>query len=252
MNGLISFENLSLQPVSREILDLNAVSAEYGLLLSEEDARELSDTRNRSLTENDRVEIGVGAVGKLIRRFCKSHYVTQENYTNLLNEVTDLFYYIKTETEDQISDDDLVEELFRRFELRCNGSIDTLVSVEGERIIRMVNSGDNYYDWYADRDELDYDSGTGLREADRDSVDESYGETYFDEDDDPRADHDYYDDDVFYNYDEDDDFDVDAYDEFYDYDRVMNEYEDENPRAAKEYDASDDYAYLKEDEDDHE
>lgn len=248
MNGLISFENLALQPVFREILDLNAVSGEYGLTLSQEEARELSDTRNRSLTENDRIEIGVGAVGKLIRRFCKSHYVTQENYPYLLNELTDLFYYIKTDTDDKITDDDLVEELFRRFELRCNGSIDTLVSVEGERIIRMVNSGDNYYDWYADRDELDAD----MREADRESVDESYGDTYFDEDDDPRADHDNYEDDVFYNYDEDDDFDVDAYDEFYDHDRVMNETEDEKPHAAKEYDASDDYAYLKEDEDDHE
>ncbi len=250
MNGLISFENLALQPVSREILDLNSISGKYGLVLSEEEARELSDTRNRSLTENDRIEIGVGAVGKLIRRFCKSHYVTQENYTNLLNELTDLFYYIKTDTDDKISDDDLVEELFRRFELRCNGSIDTLISVEGERIIRMVNSGDNYYEWYADRDELDME----MREAPRENIDESYGETYFDDDDDTRADHDYYDDDVFYNYDDDDTFDVDAYDEFYDYDRVLNDPTDENanPDAAKEYTASDDYAYLKEDEDDHE
>lgn len=252
MNGLISFENLSLQPVSKEILDLNTVSGQYGLVLSEEEARELSDTRNQALTENDRIEIGVGAVAKIVRRFCKSHYVTQENYTYLLNEVTALFYYIKTETEDRISDDDLVEELFRRFELRCNGSIDTLISVEGERIIRMVNSGDNYYDWYADRDELDYDSRTGMREAPRESVDESYGDDYFDDDYDTRADHDYYEDDDEYDYSGDDIFDVDAFDEFYNYDRIMdddrNDYE--NPDAAREYDAADDYAYLKEEKDD--
>lgn len=250
MNGLISFENIALQPVSSEILDLNAVSQNYGLVLSEEEARELSETRNTALTENERIETGVGAVAKIIRRFCMSHYVTQENYTNLLNEVTYLFYYIKTETEDRISDDALIEELFRRFELRCNGSVDTLVSVEGERIIRMVNSGDKYYEWYADRDELDYDSETGAREAPSTNVFESYGEEYFDEDE--RADHDKYEEDDEYNYDEDDVFDVDVYDEFYDADRAMNDdrYDWVNPDAAKEYNAADDYAYLKEDKKD--
>lgn len=248
MNGLISFENIALQPVSREILDLNAVSQNYGLVLSEEEARELSETRNTALTENERIETGVGAVAKIIRRFCMSHYITQENYTNVLNEVTYLFYYIKTETEDRISDDDLIEELFRRFELRCNGSVDTLVSVEGERIIRMVNSGDKYYEWYADRDELDYDSETGAREAPGDSIYESYGEEYFDED---RADHDNYEDDEEYDYDGDDVFDVDVYDDFYDAERAENDdrYDWVNPGAAREYDAADDYAYLKEDDD---
>lgn len=251
MNGLISFEGLALQPVSREILALNEVSRNYGLVLSEEEARELSDTRNTALKENERIEVGVGAVEKIIKRFCTSHYVTKENYTYILNEVTALFYYIKSDTEDKINDDDLIDELFRRFELRCNGSVDTLVSVEGERIIRMVNSGEQYYEWYADRDELDYDSGTGMREAPRDNIYESYGEDYFDEEE--RTDHDYYEDDDDYDYDEDDVFDVDAYDEFYDYDRAMDD-DDEprNPNAAKEYGDFDDYAYLKEDEDDHE
>ena len=257
MNGLIAFEHIALQPVSREILDLNAVSQNYGLVLNEEEARELSDTRNTALTENERIETGVGAVAKIVRRFCTSHYVTQENYPHILNEVTALFYYIKTDTADKISDDELIDELFRRFELRCNGSIDTLVSVEGERIIRMVNSGDHYYEWYADRDELDYDSGTGAREAPSTSVYEAYGETYFDDEDDDlradgsRVDHNYYEDDDEYDYDEDDIFDVDAFDEFYDYDRAANDERNdyENPDAAREYDAKDDYAYLNEEED---
>ena len=250
MNGLISFENIALQPVSKEILALNAVSQNYGLVLSEEEAGELSDTRNTALAENERIETGVGAVAKILRRFCMSHYVTQENYANVLNEVTYLFYYIKTETEDQISDDELIEELFRRFELRCNGSVDTLVSVEGERIIRMVNSGDKYYEWFADRDELDYDSETGAREAPGSSVFESYGEEYFDEEE--RADHDYYEDDDEYDYDSDDIFDVDAYDDFRDAERAMNDdrYDWVNPDAAKEYDTADDYAYLKEEKND--
>ena len=85
MNELISIGNISLQPVSREILALNEVSARYGLVLSEEDAKELSEMRNKSLVENERVEIGIGAVAKIIERFCASRYITKENYAYILN-----------------------------------------------------------------------------------------------------------------------------------------------------------------------
>ncbi len=99
MNGLISFENISVRPVTEEILAMNEVSAPYGLVLSAEEARELSDTRNRALTENERVEMGFGAVKGIIDRFCQSRYAkSSEEYANILNRVTDLFYFIKTES----------------------------------------------------------------------------------------------------------------------------------------------------------
>ncbi len=249
MNGLISFENISLQPVSKEILDLNTISQDYGLVLTEEEARELSDTRNTALTENERIETGIGAVGKIIKRFCTSHYVAQENYTYVLNEVTYWFYYIKTETDDKISDDALIDELFSRFELQCRGSIDTLEGREVERIIRMVNSGDNYYKWYADRDELNYDSRTGLREAPEEYVRESYGDRYFEED--TPADHDRYENEEQYDYDDDDVFDIDTFDEFYDQEHAIEHDDFTNPHAAHELSDEDDYAYIDEDEEDY-
>lgn len=243
MNGLISLENVSLRPVSEEILALNEVSRNYGLVLSEEDARELSEMRNKAIVENERVEIGVGAVADIIKRFCTSRYITEENYTYVLNEVTYLFYFIKTETDDKISDADLIEELFTRFELYCRGSIDTLEGREVERIIRKINSGDNYYKWYRDRDELDYSDAVGSREAEgiyedtdkphtaRQLSFSSYGEDFFA--DDTVADHDMYEDDLDYNA---DDFDVslDAFDEFYDQDAFENAPEEERRDIAKE------------------
>lgn len=243
MNGLISLENVSLRPVSEEILALNEVSRDYGLVLSEEDAKELSEMRNKAIVENERVEIGVGAVTEIIRRFCTSRYITEENYTYILNEVTYLFYYIKTETDDKISDADLIEELFSRFELYCRGSIDTLEGREVERIIRKINSGENYYKWFKDRDELDYNDEVGSREAEGVYEDtenphaarslrfSSYGEDFFA--DDTVADHDMYEDDYDYN---GDDFDVslDAYDEFFDQDAFENDQEDIKRDIAKE------------------
>lgn len=224
MNQLISLENLSLQPVSEEILALNEVSMKYGLSLTEQDAKELSVMRGRAITENERVEIGVGIVPEIIKRFCTSRYVTEENYAYILNEITYLFYYIKTETDDKVDDKALLNELFTRFELYCRGSIDTLENREVERIIRKINSGDNYFNWYKDRDELDYNQGVGSREAPVEFEDadnphgartlrlSSYDENFFT--DDTVADHDMYEAELDYNGDE---FDasLDAFDEFF-------------------------------------
>lgn len=243
MNGLISLENLSLRPVSKEILALNEVSQNYGLVLTEEDAKELSEMRNKAIVENERVEIGVGAVTDIIKRFCTSRYITKENYTYILNEVTYLFYYIKTETDDKISDHDLIEELFDRFELQCRGSIDTLEGREAERIIRKINSGDNYFKWFKDRDELDYSQEVGSREAPVEYEDadkphaarsirlSSYDEEFFDKD--TVADHDMYEDDFDYN---GDDFDasMDAFDEFFDQAAFENADDEPKRDIAKE------------------
>ncbi|MGN1409013.1 MAG: DUF6323 family protein [Eubacteriales bacterium] len=233
MNGLISIENMSLRPVTKELLDLNEITSKYGLTLSAEEAKELSDTRNTALIENDRVEMGCGAITKIIKKFCTSRYINREDYTYILNELVYLFYYIKTETDDKISDNDLINELFERFELYCRGSIDTLEGREVERLIRKINSGDNYYKWYADRDELDYTPEMGDRETPDNYVREEYGDDYFESvESDGVADHDYYEED-YDDYEEDID-ELDAFDEFLDSEAVMQREEKVNPDAAIE------------------
>ena len=155
MNGLIPLDNLSIAPVTDEILALNQVSAEYGLLLTEDEARELSETRSKALKENDRIEFGSETVKKIIGKFCSSRYLDVTNYADVLNEITYYFYYIKTETGDKISDDDLIEEMFTRFELFSRGDIDRFEAKEIERIIRKIVSGEHYQAWYGDDDRFD-------------------------------------------------------------------------------------------------
>ncbi|MBQ3708755.1 MAG: hypothetical protein II889_12755 [Clostridia bacterium] len=193
MNGLISIESLSLRPISDELLALNEVSREYGLVLSAEEAKELSETRKTALIENERVEAGIGAVPQILKKFCASRYINQENYAYILNEITYLFYYIKTETDDRIGDRALIDELFERFELYCRGSIDVLEGREAERIIRKVNAGKHYAEWFGDRDEVGQDPEDRL-EGNRDTpgnvLADEYGEDFFGHD----ADHDRYED----------------------------------------------------------
>ncbi len=234
MNGLISIENISLQPISEKILSLNSYSSQFGLTLTPESAKELSDTRAKSIMENERIEIGVGALPDILKKFCTSHYVNNDNYTYILNEVTYLFYYIKTETDDKISDNKLIDELFERFELHCRGSIDTLVNREAERIIRKVNSGEKYAEWYKDRDELDYDSATGARDTPKNIIEDEYEEGYFNTD--TPADHDNYEADNIdepISDDEDADY-LDVFDEFFDNEALMHQESNHNHNAAKE------------------
>ena len=162
MNALITLENFALQPVDDKILALNDVSREYGLVLTAEDAKELSEIRERSLKDNERLEIGLGAMEGIIRRFSKSSFINQENYAYVIAEVTDLFYYVKTETDDKVSDNELLDELYLRFEQRCRGSVDLLLSREGEILIRKINAGENYEKWFGASDSVDTSRDTDV------------------------------------------------------------------------------------------
>ena len=162
MNALITLENFALQPVDDKILALNEVSREYGLVLTTEDAKELSEIRERSLKDNERLEIGLGAMDGIIRRFSRSSFINQENYAYVIAEVTDLFYYIKTETDDKVSDNELLDELYLRFEQRCRGSVDLLLSREGEILIRKINAGENYEKWFGASDSVDTSRDTDI------------------------------------------------------------------------------------------
>lgn len=221
MNGLISFKNFALnttQSVSREILELNEISKEYGLVLSEEDAVELSETRSKALVDNDRIEIGVGAIAEIIKRFSKSRYVNADDYTYVLNEITEIFYYIKTETDDKVDDDELLDELFKRFELNCRGSMDLLLGREAERLIRKINSGENYGRWYAREDANSYEAS---RDTHENVLRDEYDENLWSEDEDCYLEEE--------EYDEDDDIDaeLDSFDEYLD--ALANEEDGDEP-----------------------
>ena len=235
MKELISFENISLQPITESILSLNEITGRFGLVLSEKDAVELSETRNKAISENDRIEIGNGAVPAIVEKFCRSRYVNNENFTYILNEITYLFYCIKTETDDKISDSELVDELFKRFELQCRGSIDVLENREVGRIIRKINSGDKYIEWYKDRDELDYDSRTGARDTPENMLEENFGRDHFDHKE-PPADHDKYESDTLdVIASEEDKIDyLDAFDEFLERDAVLNKTDNVRRDVARE------------------
>lgn len=129
----------------RKLLELNDNTIQKGLVLSETDARELIETRNKSLSDNSRVEIGIGIVPKIIERFSQSAFIHQSNYSETLNELVDIFYYIKTESKDKISDNDLIDLMWDYFENRCFGSIELMAGRELEILLKYIHGGRTSY-----------------------------------------------------------------------------------------------------------
>jgi len=144
--------------ITRDLLSVNEKTSEYGLTLSESEARELVDIRNRSLRENERIELGSGAILQIIDRFCTSSYINSQNYAQTLGELLDIFYFYKTESRDRISDVNLIEAMYKLFEGPCHGSTELLAGRDLETILRYAKDErddyelepDDNYDAYPD------------------------------------------------------------------------------------------------------
>lgn len=148
---LMLFDNFLIekQAVS-EVLQCNKITADYSLVLSEEQALELVETRSYSLKNVGRIEFGSGIIEKVILTFANSPYISQYRYAEIINELVEIFYYFKNETLDLMSDDDLIGYMKKYFDGVCQGSLDQLKYRELERMAKNVRLGldPDYNDLY--------------------------------------------------------------------------------------------------------
>ena len=124
------------------VLSFNKKTAARGLVLSKAEAVEAVKARSKALYENSRVEVGIGALGRLIETFSQSTFATPEGWAELVCFLTEEFYYIKTETHDRISDFELIRFMFDSFENFCGGSTDLLAD-QCDGLITRLNGGKN-------------------------------------------------------------------------------------------------------------
>lgn len=124
-----------------EIVKHNEFTAKFGLVLSNDDAKELVETRSNALSSNGRIEFGGGIIDKLIMEFCDSPYLSQYNYAETLNELIETFYYFKNESLDMISDDELISKMKEYFDTKCHGSIELLQNRELEKLASKIRFG---------------------------------------------------------------------------------------------------------------
>lgn len=81
-----------LTAAHQEVRECNGYSQKFGLTLSEPEITELVACRAEALRASGRIEFGGGILPKLIRAFCDSPYIEQENYAAALAELQKAFF----------------------------------------------------------------------------------------------------------------------------------------------------------------
>ncbi len=127
-------ENLSLDVIKNEsqkeiskIIECNEFLKKYGLKITAEDVKVIIEKRNEALKKSGRIETSNEIVSRLIKEFCDSSYISNENFLETINELIEAFYYYKTETKNKISDEELIRFMREHYEKTANGDISYLV-----------------------------------------------------------------------------------------------------------------------------
>ena len=130
----------------KELSQANERSGQYGLTLSGEEAKALVKARNESLKQYQRVEFSGGILGKLIDIFCDSQYLYQDNYVDTLKELQNIFYEFKNESQDNLSDDELLAFMKEQFETVCFGDTQYLEETCLSRFAKAIRAGYRGYE----------------------------------------------------------------------------------------------------------
>lgn len=111
-----------------DLLESNQMTKRYGLILTPWEIKEMMAVRNEALRAYGRVELGIEPTKRMMETFCASPYINAENYASVLNELHDIFYDLKNETEDRVGDDQLIGWMKGCFDNECGGSLELLKS----------------------------------------------------------------------------------------------------------------------------
>ena len=112
-----------LFPVPRaEGAVLNKATAPFGLSLSPAQIAVLQKQEGQALSRTGRVCFGKSILPRLAAAFAGSPHIQACDWADTLGELTELFYALKRETQDSLSDDELIERMVRTFNGPAQGS----------------------------------------------------------------------------------------------------------------------------------
>lgn len=134
-----------LSPTAEPLLNLNRISAPYGLALTGSQARSLAESRASLLKGSGRVEFGCGIYANLIRAFCSSPYLEGATYAETLDSLQETFEHFKEEAEDTgdpISSDELIDTMRKVFDKFAGGSVDKLADFAFDELMQAADEYD--------------------------------------------------------------------------------------------------------------
>ncbi|MBQ2937406.1 MAG: hypothetical protein IJE05_00745 [Clostridia bacterium] len=125
-NSYLEIVNKRKQIEIANIKKCNEYTSKYGLILLDNQISNLLERRKETLKETGRIELREGIIDKLIKEFCDSPYINQENYAETLYELVEIFYEYKNETLDLITDDELIKFMKKSFDEIAQGDLEYL------------------------------------------------------------------------------------------------------------------------------
>ena len=120
------------------ILRCNEQISARGLVLSERQAATLAEASISALNSCGRIEFGGETIKKLILSFSDSPFLCQNNFSNTVCELIDIFYYFKNETLDIVSDDRHISVMKDAFDGICSGDLEFLSGTVLDMLSREV------------------------------------------------------------------------------------------------------------------
>ena len=122
---LSSLQDKSMNIVKNEILKINEESSVYGLILTSENVEEIIKSRGYSLKTYGRIDLNMDVTKKIINKIYISQYTDKDDYVEIINDLQDIFYYLKNETLDKISDNEIIDIIGEFYE-ETSGRIDNV------------------------------------------------------------------------------------------------------------------------------
>ena len=133
------------QQTAEVIKECNPYTLRFGLVLSQQEIRQLVENRKETLEQTGRIEFGGGVIQKLIMEFADSAYLNQEDYADTLMQLQECFYYFKSEALEELSDDELIRLMKSYYEDVCQGSVEFLQTSMLENYCRDIRYGKEEY-----------------------------------------------------------------------------------------------------------
>lgn len=125
-NIILSFlNNNNLIAIKNQILEINDKSVDYGLVLSPKDVEEVIKSRKDSLKTYGRIDLNMDITEKIMEILYTSQYTDKDDYLELISDLQDIFYYLKNETLDEISDNEILDKISEFYE-KTSGRIDNV------------------------------------------------------------------------------------------------------------------------------
>ena len=113
----------------------NRMTEPYGLVLTQSQMERLTARRREVLRAVGRVEFGEGVLPRLILAFRDSPYEEQ------LDGLQELFYRLKNECGEGLTDDELIGAMKRLYDGPAGGSLEFLAGVPADDLRRIGRTG---------------------------------------------------------------------------------------------------------------